>query len=141
MAYELGVLRKQSYKWKEQPARHGEEAFSGHGRPANGKDAAVARPQRELVHVTESRKILEKRRATDFAKGSCPAPLHREASGTLPDPLDVAGAVRSKTYSGSDGVGGSTPAGIAEQGTLLRQRRQARQAAPECRGRTRVCCW
>lgn len=69
LARELGVRRNQLYKWREQMAQRGEGAFPGHGRPANDKDAEIARLRGELERVTEERDILKKA-ATYFAKES-----------------------------------------------------------------------
>lgn len=69
LARELGVRRNQLYKWKEQLARCSGEAFPGHGRPANDKDAEIARLRGELERVTEERDILKKA-ATYFARES-----------------------------------------------------------------------
>ena len=69
LARELGVRRNQLYKWKEQLAQRGEAAFPGHGRPANDKDAEIARLRGELERVTEERDILKKA-ATYFARES-----------------------------------------------------------------------
>ena len=57
LARELNVRRNQLYKWKEQLAGRGENAFPGHGRRA-GREDEVARLKRELMRVTEERDIL-----------------------------------------------------------------------------------
>jgi len=69
IARELGIKRNQLYKWKEQLTAKGEAAFPGHGRPADDKDAEIARLRRELEQVTEERDILKKA-AAYFAKES-----------------------------------------------------------------------
>jgi len=59
LARELGLRRNQLYKWKEQIAKKGLEAFPGHGgRP--GKNDEVSRLKRELARVKEERDILKK---------------------------------------------------------------------------------
>ena len=60
IARELGIKRNQLYKWQEQLAQRGEAAFPGQGRPANDKEAEIARLKRELERVTEERDILKK---------------------------------------------------------------------------------
>lgn len=69
LARELGIKRNQLYKWKEQLSAKGEAAFPGHGRPANDKDAEIARLRGELERVREERDILKKA-ARYFAKES-----------------------------------------------------------------------
>jgi transposase len=69
LARELGVRRNQLYKWKEEVAGNGTAAFPGSGRPANDKDAEIARLKRELERVAEERDILKKA-AQYFAKES-----------------------------------------------------------------------
>lgn len=69
LACELGIKRNQLYKWKEQLSAKGEAAFPGHGRPANDKDAEIARLKGELERVREERDILKKA-ARYFAKES-----------------------------------------------------------------------
>lgn len=69
LAREIGVARNKLYKWKEEVAALGEQAFPGSGRLVNDKDAAIARLKRELDRVTEERDILKKA-AQYFAKES-----------------------------------------------------------------------
>lgn len=69
IARELGINRNQLYKWQEQLKTQGEAAFPGHGRPANDKDAEIARLKKELERVQEERDILKKA-AQYFAKES-----------------------------------------------------------------------
>jgi transposase len=69
IARELGIKRNQLYKWQEQLAQRGEAAFPGQGRPANDKEAEIARLKRELERVTEERDILKKA-AQYFARES-----------------------------------------------------------------------
>lgn len=69
LARELGVARNKLYKWKEEVAASGEDAFPGSGRPVNDKDAEIARLKRDLERVTEERDILKKA-AQYFAKES-----------------------------------------------------------------------
>ena len=69
LARELGVARNKLYKWKEEIAALGEQAFPGSGRPINDKDAEIVRLKRELDRVTEERDILKKA-AQYFAKES-----------------------------------------------------------------------
>lgn len=68
LALELGVLRGQLYKWKEQLARNGASAFRGSGRKPAAQESEVTRLKRELAKVTEERDILKKA-AAYFAKG------------------------------------------------------------------------
>lgn len=69
LAREIGVARNKLYKWKEEVAALGEQAFPGSGRLVNDKDAEIARLKRELDRVTEERDILKKA-AQYFAKES-----------------------------------------------------------------------
>jgi len=69
LARELGVRRNQLYKWQQEVAEQGEQAFPGSGRPTNDKDAEIARLKRELERVSEERDILKKA-AQYFAKES-----------------------------------------------------------------------
>jgi transposase-like protein len=69
LARELGVARNKLYRWKEEVAERGEQAFPGSGRYGNNKDAEIARLKRELEQVTEERDILKKA-ALYFAKES-----------------------------------------------------------------------
>jgi transposase len=69
LARQLGVARNKLYKWKEEVAAFGQQAFPGSGRPTNDKDAEIARLKRELDRVTEERDILKKA-ALYFARES-----------------------------------------------------------------------
>ena len=69
LARELGVARNKLYKWKEEVAALGGDAFPGSGRPVNDKDAEIARLKRDLERVTEERDILKKA-AQYFARES-----------------------------------------------------------------------
>jgi len=60
LALELGVRRNRLYKWKEQLAGKGNEAFRGSGRKPAATEGDVARLKRELAKVTEERDILKK---------------------------------------------------------------------------------
>ena len=60
LALELGVRRNQLYKWKEELAGKGDEAFRGPGRKPAATEGEVARLKRELAKVTEERDILKK---------------------------------------------------------------------------------
>ena len=66
LARELGVRRKQLYKWKDQLSRRGEQAFPGHGRREASRDE-VTRLRQELEQVKQERDILKKA-AAYFAK-------------------------------------------------------------------------
>lgn len=68
LARELGVKRTLLYRWRDQFAASGEEAFPGRGRQPD-KDDEIARLKRELKQVTEERDILKKA-ARYFAKES-----------------------------------------------------------------------
>ncbi len=67
LALELGIPRNRLYKWRDELARKGQEAFRGPGRNAAKPENEVARLQRELSRVTEERDILKKA-AAYFAK-------------------------------------------------------------------------
>jgi transposase len=69
LARELGVPRNKLYRWREEVAARGEQAFPGRGRPRDDKDAEIARLKRELERVHEERDILKKA-ALYFAKES-----------------------------------------------------------------------
>ena len=62
LARELGVKRNQLYKWQEEVASYGEDAFPGHGNRANGENQAQenARLKRELAKAREENEILKK---------------------------------------------------------------------------------
>jgi len=60
------VRRNQLYKWKEQLAKRGAEAFPGNGKRSVQGDE-VAQLKRELARVKEERDILKKA-AAYFAK-------------------------------------------------------------------------
>ena len=71
LARELGVRRNQLYKWRDQLAAKGAQAFSGPGRRSSavrpgathGEETAaeeIARLKRELAEVREERDILKK---------------------------------------------------------------------------------
>jgi transposase len=69
IARQLGVARNKLYKWKEEVAAFGQQAFPGRGRPTSDKDAEIARLKSELDRVTEERDILKKA-ALYFARES-----------------------------------------------------------------------
>lgn len=69
IARQLGIARNKLYKWKEEVAAHGTQAFPGQGGYRSDKDAEIARLKRELERVTEERDILKKA-AVYFAKES-----------------------------------------------------------------------
>jgi transposase len=69
LARELGVPRNKLYRWRDEVAARGEQAFPGRGRPVEDKDAEIARLKRELERVNEERDILKKA-ALYFAKES-----------------------------------------------------------------------
>jgi transposase len=69
IARQLGIARNKLYKWKEEVAAYGVQAFPGHGGYRSDKDAEIARLKRELEQVTEERDILKKA-AVYFAKES-----------------------------------------------------------------------
>ena len=60
LACELGVARNKLYKWKEEFAALGKDAFPGKGRPDIDKDTEIVRVQRELERATEECDILKK---------------------------------------------------------------------------------
>jgi transposase len=56
---ELGVSPKTLYRWRQELARDGEQAFPGKGR-LKADDEYVRRLERELKRVTQERDILKK---------------------------------------------------------------------------------
>lgn len=69
LARELGIRRNLLYKWQEQLSLRGDDAFPGHGRRTNDKDAEIAQLKRELEKTREERDILKKA-AQYFARES-----------------------------------------------------------------------
>ena len=67
IARELGIPRNRLYKWKEQLARRGDQAFTGPGRPKQEELSEVARLRRENARLKEENEILKKA-AAYFAK-------------------------------------------------------------------------
>ena len=69
IARELGIRRNQLYKWQEQlKTKSGDGVFPGHGRRA-GREAELARLQRENARLKEENEILKKA-ARYFARES-----------------------------------------------------------------------
>jgi transposase-like protein len=66
LARELGIPRNRLYKWKEQLAKRGADAFPGKGR-RGGEGEEVSQLKAELERVKEERDILKKA-AAYFAK-------------------------------------------------------------------------
>ncbi len=62
LARELGIKRNQLYKWKEEIAKHKEEAFPGSGRrSARGTEAEeLVRLKKEVARLQEENDILKK---------------------------------------------------------------------------------
>ena len=62
LARELGIKRKQLYKWKEEVVNHKGEAFPGSGRRPTGvsQAAEIARLRGEVVRLKEENDILKK---------------------------------------------------------------------------------
>ncbi len=60
IARELGIPRNRLYKWKEQLARKGDQAFTGPGRPKNDELSELARLKRENEQLKEENEILKK---------------------------------------------------------------------------------
>ena len=69
IARQLGIARNKLYKWRDEVAARGNQAFPGNGGHRSDKDAEIARLTRELERVTEERDILKKA-ALYFAKES-----------------------------------------------------------------------
>ncbi len=67
IARELGIPRNRLYKWKEQLARKGDQAFTGPGRPKQEELSEVARLRQENARLKEENEILKKA-AAYFAK-------------------------------------------------------------------------
>lgn len=69
LARELGVPRNRLYKWQEELKAKGNEAsFPGHGR-RGGREAELARLEREVARLREENVILKKA-ARYFARES-----------------------------------------------------------------------
>ncbi|UTW44229.1 transposase [bacterium SCSIO 12696] len=61
IAMELGIRRNQLYKWKEQLAEKGEDAFSGRrGRPSQENQNELSALQKENARLKEEVEILKK---------------------------------------------------------------------------------
>ena len=60
LALELGVPRRQLYKWKNELSSKGDGAFAGSGRKVLAAEDEITRLKRELARVTEERDILKK---------------------------------------------------------------------------------
>jgi transposase len=67
IARELGIPRNRLYKWKEQLAKKGEQAFGGAGRPKQAEQSELATLKRENERLKEENEILKKA-AAYFAK-------------------------------------------------------------------------
>jgi transposase len=67
IARELGVRRNQLYKWKEQLAQTGDQAFRGKGRPPKEQQSETTRLKQEIARLREENVILKKA-AVFFAK-------------------------------------------------------------------------
>lgn len=60
IAMELGIRRNQLYKWKEQLAQQGDEAFKGRGRPKKENQSELTTLQQENNRLREEIEILKK---------------------------------------------------------------------------------
>jgi transposase len=61
IAMQLGVRRNQLYKWKEQLAKKGEDAFTEkRGRPSKEDQSELATLKQENVRLKEENDILKK---------------------------------------------------------------------------------
>ena len=60
IAMELGIRRNQLYKWKEQLAAQGEQAFKGRGRPRKEDQSELTTLQQENDRLREENEILKK---------------------------------------------------------------------------------
>jgi transposase len=60
VAMELGIRRNQLYKWKEQLAVKGDDAFSGRGRPRAENLSEVVLLKQENKRLKEENEILKK---------------------------------------------------------------------------------
>jgi len=70
LARELGIRRNLLYKWQDQLASKGSDAFPGKGKRTE-KDDEIAKLKRELERVKEERDILKKA-AAYFARVDLP---------------------------------------------------------------------
>lgn len=68
LAMELGIRRNQLYKWKEQLADKGTQAFSGRGRPKKENQSELTTLRQENERLKEEVEILKKA-AAYFARG------------------------------------------------------------------------
>lgn len=60
IAMELGIRRNQLYKWKEQLAEQGEQAFKARGRPRKEDQSELTTLQQENDRLREENEILKK---------------------------------------------------------------------------------
>ena len=60
IAMELGIRRNQLYKWKEQLAQQGDEAFKNRGRPKKENQSELTTLQQENNRLREEIEILKK---------------------------------------------------------------------------------
>jgi transposase len=60
VAMELGIRRNQLYKWKQQLAGKGENAFAGPGRPIKENQSELATLKQENERLREENLILKK---------------------------------------------------------------------------------
>jgi transposase len=60
IAMELGIRRNQLYKWKEQLAKQGDEAFKNRGRPKKENQSELTTLQQENNRLREEIEILKK---------------------------------------------------------------------------------
>jgi len=67
LAKELGVMRNQLYKWREELIKKGDSAFQGPGRKPTSQDDELARLKKENARLQEENEILKKA-AVYFAK-------------------------------------------------------------------------
>ena len=67
IARELGIPRNRLYKWRNQLAAKGEQAFSGAGRPKRADQSELATLKQENERLKEENEILKKATAY-FAK-------------------------------------------------------------------------
>ena len=60
IAMELGIRRNQLYKWKEQLAEQGDNAFKNRGRPKKENQSELTTLQQENNRLREEVEILKK---------------------------------------------------------------------------------
>jgi transposase len=60
IAMELGIRRNQLYKWKDQLAEHGDQAFKAKGRPRKENQSELTTLQQENARLKTEIEILKK---------------------------------------------------------------------------------